>query len=231
MPDWTTLLAGIVGSTAYGLADADSDIDRLGVFAAPTEAFHGLTPPAESHVTTGPDQTLHEAGKYARLALKGNPSVTEVLWLSDYEVVSPLGLELVAIREAFLSAPAVRNAYLGYATQQFAKLKARGDGSFSADTRRRTAKHARHLARLCDQGYGLYATGRLRVRVDNPDFYRRFGEQVASGDLATAEAFLAAAEANFTETRSPLPQIPDRATVEDWLLRVRREFYAPEGER
>lgn len=32
------LLAGIVGSTAYGLAGPDSDVDRLGVFAVPTRA-------------------------------------------------------------------------------------------------------------------------------------------------------------------------------------------------
>jgi hypothetical protein len=33
------LLSGIVGSTAYGLANEHSDIDRLGVYAAPTEEF------------------------------------------------------------------------------------------------------------------------------------------------------------------------------------------------
>ncbi|MFD7300744.1 DNA polymerase beta superfamily protein, partial [Streptomyces pharetrae] len=36
------LLSGVVGSTAYGLAHEDSDVDRLGVFAAPTESLHGL---------------------------------------------------------------------------------------------------------------------------------------------------------------------------------------------
>jgi uncharacterized protein len=50
----TILLAGIVGSTAYGLADADSDVDRLGMFAAPTRAVLGLHTPRESHVTTKP---------------------------------------------------------------------------------------------------------------------------------------------------------------------------------
>ena len=229
--DRHVLLAGVVGSTAYGLATPESDVDRLGVFATPTVAFHGLTPPAESHVTTGPDVTVHEAGKYCRLALKGNPSVAELMWLPDYEVLTPLGRELVDIREAFLSAAAVRNAYLGYAQQQFTKLKNRGDGTFSPDLRHRTAKHARHLARLCDQGYGLYATGKLRVCVDNPWFYHQFGEQVASGDLATAEALLAAAEANFNETRSPLPAAPDKQAVQAWLLRVRRAYFTPEGEQ
>ena len=229
--DRHVLLAGVVGSTAYGLATPESDVDRLGVFAVPTEALHGLTPPAESHVTTGPDLTLHDVRKYAKLALGGNPTVTELMFLDQWEVITPLGQELVDIRAAFLSAPAVRNAYLGYAQQQFTKLRNRGDGSFSADLRRRTAKHARHMARLCDQGYGLYATGRLRIRLDNPEFYMRFGERVASGDLETAEALLAVTETNFNETRSPLPAVPDRGAVEAWLLRVRRAFLTPEGQR
>jgi hypothetical protein len=34
----TVLLSGIVGSQAYGLATPDSDVDRLGMFAFPTES-------------------------------------------------------------------------------------------------------------------------------------------------------------------------------------------------
>lgn len=124
------LLQGIVGSTAYGLAGPDSDVDRLGMFAAPTEAFHGLRMPEESHVDTGtgPDITLHEAGKYARLALGSNPTVMELMWLDSYETRTELGADLIGIRSAFLCAKRVRDAYLGYATQQFRKLEAREAG-------------------------------------------------------------------------------------------------------
>ncbi|MGI3201610.1 DNA polymerase beta superfamily protein [Streptomyces sp. GLT-R25] len=149
------LLSGIVGSTAYGLAHEGSDVDRLGMFAAPTDDLHGLHPPKESHVTTKPDSTLHEAAKWCRLALRGNPTVTELVWLPDelYEVRTPLGDELIGIRTTLLSAKRVRDAYLGYATQQFKRLYDRGDSSLSADTRKRRAKHARHLRRLCHQGF------------------------------------------------------------------------------
>ncbi|MEU3452301.1 nucleotidyltransferase domain-containing protein [Micromonospora sp. NPDC006766] len=217
------LLAGIVGSTAYGLAGPDSDVDRLGVFAAPTEAFHGLTPPEETKVTSKPDTTIHEAAKYARLALGGNPTVSELMWLPDdlFEVRTPLGEELIGIRSAFLSAKRVRDAYLGYATQQFRRLEARGDGSFSADTRRRTAKHARHLLRLCHQGLRLYATGELEIRLANPQRFVDFGERVASGDIELARAWMADYESRFDAARSVLPVEPDRAAVEAWLLRVR----------
>ncbi|BAL87173.1 hypothetical protein AMIS_19530 [Actinoplanes missouriensis 431] len=221
------LLSGIVGSTAYGLAGPDSDIDRLGVFAAPTADFHGLDFPQESVVSSKPDITLHEARKYASLALSGNPTVSELMWLPDnlYETRHPLGDELIGIRQAFLSAKRTRDAYLGYATQQFKRLEARGDGSFSADTRKRTAKHARHLLRLCSQGLELFSTGQLRIRLDDPQRYLDFGERVADGDIDHARRVMAGYEAAFDEKPSVLPDEPNRAVVEAWLRRVRAAFY------
>jgi predicted nucleotidyltransferase len=225
------LLSGIVGSTAYGLTTADSDVDRLGIYAAPTIAFHGLHPPTgrqATTVSTDPDVTMHEAGKFATLCLSVNPTVTELLWLPEhlYEVRTDLGEALIGIRTAFLSARRVRDAYLGYATSQFRRLETRGDGSFSADTRTRTAKHARHLARLVHQGYELYAAGELRVRLNDPDFYRRFGDAVAGGDLDVARTLLAEAEATFDDSVSPLPEEPDVVPVEGWLHAVRAAHYA-----
>ncbi|MEV6791275.1 nucleotidyltransferase domain-containing protein [Streptomyces sp. NPDC051320] len=224
------LLSGIVGSTAYGLAREGSDVDRLGMFAAPTEDFHGLHRPKESHVTTAPDSTLHEAAKWCRLALGGNPTVMELVWLPDdlYEVRTPLGDELIGIRASLLSAKRVRDAYLGYATQQFKRLYDRGDGSFSADTRKRTEKHARHLRRLCHQGYELYATGKLTIRVDDPQEYFEFGEEVAA-DAMAALPMLQQYETAFDETRSALPEQPDEAPAEAWLRRVRTHYYTEGG--
>lgn len=229
MPDSAqqhVLLSGIVGSTAYGLAKPGSDVDRLGLFAASTAEFHGLHQPTASHVTTDPDRTLHEAAKWCRLALGGNPTVMELVWLPDdlYEVRTPLGDELISIRSSLLSAKRVRDAYLGYATQQFKRLYDRGNGSFSADTRKRTEKHARHLRRLCHQGFDLYATGRLNVRVDDPDAYHQFGEEVAA-DAMAALPLLRRFEALFDETKSVLPDQPDEAPAEAWLHRVRAAHY------
>ncbi|MEU4516930.1 nucleotidyltransferase domain-containing protein [Nonomuraea wenchangensis] len=223
------LLAGIVGSTAYGLAGPGSDVDRLGVYAAPTLDLVGLTRPKESVVSTGPDRTLHEAGKWCALALGGNPTVMELLWLPDdlYETRTPLGDELISIRDAFLSAPRVRDAYLGYATQQFRRLEQRGDGSFSADTRKRTAKHARHLARLLHQGRELYETGHLSIRLSDPDAVRAFGERVAAGDTEAARTLLTSTERAFDTAHTPLPAQPRRAVVEDWLRQVRVTHWKP----
>ena len=220
------LLTGVVGSTAYGLARPGSDVDRLGVFAVRTAELFGLDEPQPSIVSTDPDITQHEARKYAKLALGGNPTVSELMWLPDnlYEVRTELGQHLIGIRSAFLSAKRVRDAYLGYATQQFRRLDARADGSFSADTRKRTAKHARHLYRLCHQGYLLYATGELEIRLAEPWRFHEFGDRVAAGNLDVARDMLREYETKFDAATSVLPDDPAVPVVEDWLLTVRRAF-------
>ncbi|GAA0679260.1 hypothetical protein GCM10010193_36030 [Kitasatospora atroaurantiaca] len=218
------LLSGIVGSTAYGLAHAGSDLDRLGLFAAPTEELHGLHRPAESHVTTAPDRTLHEAAKWCRLALSCNPTASELVWLPGelYEVRTPLGEELIGLRRSFLSARAVRNSYLGYATQQFRKLSTRD--SADRQSRTRAAKHARHLVRLVRQGVTLHETGEIVVRLADPEQVRELGERYADRPELAATV-LADAESRF-DRPGVLPSAPDEAPAEAWLRRVRAAHFA-----
>jgi hypothetical protein len=223
----TVLLSGIVGSTAYGLDHAGSDVDRIGMFARPTADLLGLHQPRESYVYNDPsDITWHEARKYVSLALKANPTITELLWLPGWDTTTDLGQELVAVRRSLLSTRTVRNAYLGYSTSQLRRLKDRGDGSFSADTRKRTRKHGRHLHRLCQQGTALHSTGELTIRLSEAQVQacREFGEQVAD-DSRIGDRMIADAEAVFDKP-GVLPDEPDSAAAEAWLLKVRREFYA-----
>lgn len=221
----TVLLSGIVGSTAYGLAGPGSDVDRLGMFGLPTLRLLGLGAPRESLVTKDPDVAFHEAGKAVRLFLSGNPTAMELLWLPDelYEVRTPLGDEVIGLRSAFLSAKRTRDAYFGYATQQFRKLQLRDEGS-AGSAPGRIAKHARHLMRLVDQGYELYTTGRVRIRLADPARYREFGERVEA-DPAAAAGFMAGAEERFASARTVLPDEPSYAAAEAWLLKVRRQFW------
>ena len=220
------LLSGVVGSTAYGLNHAGSDVDRLGVYAVPTVELHGLHRPRESRVTTDPDSTHHEAAKAVRLILGGNPTASEILWLPDdlYEVRTPLGDELIGLRESLLSARAVRSAYLGYATQQFRKLQSRTDQQGDGDTRARSLKHARHLVRLLAQSVELHRTGRLTIRLADPQHVRSQSERILA-DPAVGEELIAQAEAAF-DRPGALPEHPDEAAAESWLRRVRRTFYS-----
>lgn len=233
MNDWTPLITGIVGSQAYGLAGADSDVDTLSVAAAPTHVFHGLHAPlgkAGTKATTDPDTVVHEAGKFISLCLSANPTVNELLWLPAdcYQQVHPLGQELLDIRRSLLGAQRVRDAYFGYAIAQFKRLRNRAGTSFSSDTQARTEKHARHLLRLVHGGVELYLTGHLTVRLPDPQRYRDFGHLIATNPekgLELAESTLAANAAALDAKPSVLPEYPDPAAAEAWLLRVRAHFY------
>lgn len=225
------VLEGIVGSTAYGMATADSDLDRIGVFMEPVRTLLSLSGlRAEQESWKAPkeeegDRTLHELGKFCRLVLAGNPTYTELLWLPDdlYLRRSLVGLDLIAMREQFLSAQASRSAYLEYATQQFRKLERRGDGTFSSDTRNRTAKHGRHMARLLYQGYRLWTTGGVVIRLppEQVRLCRDIGEQVGQGRLDGARQLLAHYEHLYDTTPTVLPERPDREAVDRWLISVR----------
>jgi predicted nucleotidyltransferase len=219
----TVLLQGIVGSSAYGLATEHSDIDHLGIFAAPTRAILGLDPPHPSRVTNDPDTTMHEAAKYVRLALKCNPTVMELLWLPDdlYEVRTKHGDRLIRIREAFLSGGYVRNAYFGYAVQQFMLLRKRANGTFGPDLAKRTEKHARHMYRLMHQGLQLWTEGQLTIRLKDPEAARAFGKRVADGDIEHARDTLDNFRTLFDGQRCELPEAPDHQVAEEWLLQVR----------
>lgn len=228
------LLRGVVGSTAYGLNRKGSDVDRLGVFVAPTLEVAGLNwhPKRESRVgkTDDGDATFHEVGKFLRLALKCNPTITELLWLPGplIEVMHPFyGTRLIAIREALLSEGYVRDAYGGYARQQAEKLRRHAllsnkmDAYFSSDTRNRTTKHARHLLRLLRQGRQLLETGSLTVTVNDPEVYWSF-------DTMTPEQMLKVYDAEdklFQATKSVLPEKPNRSKVEAYLSLVREAYF------
>lgn len=212
------LLSGVVGSTAYGLAHAGSDVDRLGIFAVPTVELHGLGRPKESVVTTSPDSTYHEAAKWCRLALGCNPTAMELVWLPDVDVYHPLGWELMEMRSAFLAEVPVRRSFLGYCEQQLRKIKAR-----DPDSRLRSAKAARHLVRLTIQGVGLHRTGELVIRLPDPEYVRGLGERIAA-DPAVGDKVLADAEAAF-DRPGVLPAEPDVAAAEAWLRRVRAAYW------
>lgn len=233
-----TLLSGVVGSTAYGLATGSSDVDRLSVVAWPTDAWWGIAAPTdegwygaaarrESVQSTGPDSTTHEVGKFLRLVVRGNPSATELLWLPAYDVLHPFGAELLEMRDLLVGRQAVRRAYGGYAVDQARKLSSGrahgGAGGFGDVPVSRTEKHARHVGRLVLQARVLLETGVLPIDVSA---HRE--ELFALGRLAVSDpeefhtVFLGLMEdLDRAADCSALPDWPDRAAAERYLYRVR----------
>lgn len=212
-----TVYACVMGSRAFGLATEDSDTDRRGVFLAPTPSFWGFEKPP-THVD-GPraEQFSWEIERFCELGLRANPNILEVLHSPLVTYADATGRELLDLRGAFLST-AVRDSFTGYALTQRRKLE--------ADVRQYGAprwKHAMHLLRLLISCRDLLRTGRLEIDMRA---HREALLEVRRGELSweryTAWAARLAAETERAAAGSPLPAGPDRARVEDFLIRVRR---------
>jgi len=212
------ILEGVVGSRAYGLATPESDIDIKGVFVAPTREILGIYPVKDCYTTTEPDTQYLEVSKFISLALKCNPTILEMLYLSEYDTLNYEGGMLVEHRSAFLSEPYVRNAFGGYAVQQVRKLVKRDEeGKQGFGRGLRYAKHARHCFRLLDEAKQLLTTGTMSVKVRNRD------EIFACGELSPTElqSRFEEAQSEIAAIKSVLPPDPNYERVNDMLLRIR----------
>jgi uncharacterized protein len=225
------ILAGVAGSTAYGLDTETSDRDVL--------SCHIIKPPSRllglqaedlmnhSVVAHNPDVTSHEIGKLFRLAMKCNPTVLELFWLPSYGVCNRIGEELIEHRSMFLHEHGVRGAYFGYAQQQANRLAQRhasGRVGFDPDLANRTAKHGRHCFRLMLEGESLLRTGNLSVDVsDHRDELFEMGELALNDPDKFAERFNERKD-KLDAIQSVLPnRQPDFRTFDDMLIRLRLE--------
>ncbi|AWI28596.1 nucleotidyltransferase domain-containing protein [Streptomyces tirandamycinicus] len=212
-----TIYSCVMGSRAFGLATDGSDTDLRGVFLAPTALYWRFDKPP-THVD-GPaeEQFSWELERFCELALRANPNILECLHSPLVERVDDTGRELLALRDAFLSRR-VHETFVRYAVGQRRKL--------DADVRQYGAprwKHAMHLLRLLATCRDLLRTGRLVTDVGDG---RERLLAVRRGEVPwpEVESWTArlAAEADTAVAGSPLPAEPDRARVEDFLVRVRR---------
>ena len=127
--------------------------------------------------------------------------------------------ELRAMRQAFLSKH-VYKTYSGYVLSQFRRMA-------NADKAKGTykSKHAMHLIRLLYSGIAALETGEIRIDVaehrEELLHIRNDGlpfEEVKRRALELDERFQQAFE------RTNLPEQPDYARVDDFLIRARRRM-------
>lgn len=215
----TPVLVGVGGSHAYGMNHADSDVDYRGCYVAPTRAFFGLTKPQETYDRHDPDCALHEVGKLLWLASKGNPTVLELFFYKEYAVKDRTGDLLIAHRDLFITG-LIRSTHVGYAFQQFNRLKRRESGTFSSDTAKRTEKHARHILRLVRLAEKALTTGVFDIVVDNREEIFAFGRLPLEEMLAQAEAEIE----RVKHVPSVLPPEPNMKAIENLLLVIREEY-------
>lgn len=225
-PDWTQWVQYrcVVGSRAFGLDTEESDTDRRGFYLPPADrhwSLWGVPEQLENHDT---QETYWELQKFLTLALKANPNVLECLYTPLVETASPVALELLGMRDAFLST-LVYQTYNGYVLSQFKKLEAdlRNHGEIRW-------KHAMHLIRLLLSGIAVMESGEVMVQVGE---HREALLAIKRGEVPWQEidAWRLALHARFDAalTGSRLPERPDYERVNAFLLRARRQMLEVQG--
>jgi uncharacterized protein len=119
----TLIFETVHGSTAFGLARADSDVDLKGVIVGPRRWYFGLEQ-APEQVDLSTDHVRYEIRKFVRLAADANPTVLELLFTNSehHRTVSPSGQVLLDHREAFLS-KRIAERFGGYALSQLRRIR------------------------------------------------------------------------------------------------------------
>ena len=207
----------VIGSQAYGLADAASDVDRRGVYLPSADLHWSLYGVPEQLENDATQEAYWELQKFLVLALKANPNVLECLYTPLVEKATPLAEELLAMKSIFLSR-LVYQTYNGYVMSQSKKMQAdiRNHGQVNW-------KHVMHLIRLLLSGIGVLRDGCVPVQVDGCRdrlLAIRRGEvpwdDVEKWRLSLHQEFNAA----FETTK--LPERPDYERANAFLIRARR---------
>ena len=215
-------LLGLQGSRSMGLEQSeDADYDYRGVYVAYNAELLSLEKPKETMVfgdskDDNADFVLHEIEKFFKLAIKGNPSVINLFFVPKYNIKTDVGDEIIKNRNLFLSEPAIRAAYGGYAMSQIMYLKRnRGDS-------KRKSKHVRHCFRLFDQGKELLKTGKISFPIKNPQYYLDLGEKIKEpGGLDELIKLFEKKDKEFNECESVLQPMPNYYLINKLLLKIR----------
>ncbi|MFZ5832752.1 MAG: DNA polymerase beta superfamily protein [Planctomycetota bacterium] len=210
-----------VGSKAFGLATPESDDDVRGIYLPPARLHWSLRrlPEQLESATSLQDEVYWELEKFVRLALKANPSVLETLWTPLVLEARPIAEELHELRPAFLSKH-VYKTYSGYVLSQFRRM-----ANAVKDRGIYKPKHAMHLMRLLYSGIAALETGEIRVDVGE---HRAELLEIREGRFSFDEVKQRALKLDERFQRAfentALPEQPDYARVDDFLVRARRSM-------
>jgi uncharacterized protein len=214
----------VVGSRAYGLDHDESDVDRRGIYLAPADLQWSLFGAPEQFEDNADQSCYWELQKFLVMALKANPNILECLYSPAVEKLTPLGQELLAMRDAFLS-QMIFQTFNGYAMSQFKKIEQdiRNHGEVRW-------KHAMHLLRLLITGAATLRDARVPVRVEA---HRDRLLAVKRGELPwpDVDAWRKDLHRDFERAlaQTQLPERPDYEAANRFLLKARRQSAASAG--
>jgi predicted nucleotidyltransferase len=209
----------VIGSRAYGLDTDESDTDRRGIYLAPADLQWSLFGAPEQFEDNATQSCYWELQKFIIMALRANPNILECLYSPMVEKATPLGTELLALRQQFLS-QMIFQTFNGYTLSQFKKIEQdlRNHGKVRW-------KHAMHLLRLLLTGAATLREARVPVRVEA---HRDRLLIIKRGELPWTEVDAWRKELHhdferaLTETK--LPERPDYEAANHFLIKARKEI-------
>lgn len=236
-----TILRVRTGSVVHGISTESSDRDEMGVCIEPPEYVIGLrkfeqyqyrdaaqrTGQFDARSAAGElDLTIYSLRKFVSLALNGNPSIIEILFIPREHVIARngWGANLQNMAASIVSKEAGPR-YLGYLHAQRRAMES-GNGKGRDITRPELVerygwdtKYGGHMIRLGFQGIELLSTGRLTLPMRERE--RRIITAIRTGAWSMQET-LSYAESLEGHIRtltkaSRLPDHPDRDGVNAWL--------------
>jgi uncharacterized protein len=213
------VLRSVVGSRAYGLDEEGSDTDRRGIFLPSAPQHWSLAGVPEQIERDDTQETYWELEKAILLALKANPTVLELLYSPLVETVLAPADELLRERHRFVSR-LVYQTYNGYVLSQFKKLQ--GDLRTTGEVR---WKHVMHLLRLLLAGIEVLRDGQIPLDV-GPHRDRLIAVRRGEVPWADVEEWRRDLHREFDNAyrETTLPERPDYAWADDFLIRARRQM-------
>ncbi len=211
------ILRCIIGSRAYGLDNEQSDVDRRGVYLPTAESQWSLFGVPEQIECDATQECYWELQKFVVMALKANPNVLECLYSPLVETATPLGRELIELRETFLSR-LVYQTYNGYVMSQFKKMQTdlRNQGHVKW-------KHVMHLLRLLLSGICVLRDGFVPVRVtEHRDALLAIRHGERSWDDVQQWRLSLHEELNAAFANTKLPEQPNYERANAFLIHARR---------
>ena len=158
------IYAAVVGSQAWGLANASSDEDIRGCFVAPFEDTAGLWDMPGTVQDPSGEVAYWEVGKFVEQGLRGDANTLETLWSPLHKQVTRLGEELLSRRQLFVSMN-ILGSFGRYAQSQFKKI----ERSLERDNAVRGLIDEIDRGRIADVGAALNFFQRLAPDLSEPE--------------------------------------------------------------
>lgn len=112
------------GSKLYGTSTPESDTDLRGFLVPPYEYLFGLSNFEQSVMREPEDRVVYSIRKFFELLIKGDPTATELLFVSKNQVVKStyIGQMILGNKEMFLSQKLIYRI-LGYSESEWRKVQ------------------------------------------------------------------------------------------------------------